>query len=147
MARAIPSFPIPAPLVALLTVFGFVGTILLAPGNRHDGLVADGMTPLVMILFLPIAGMAAALPPSRRRLLLLALLVEYLATRGAHTILQSLRLLMVDTYNLWLRETHKIVFARVVIGDAWIAAGLLAVLTATVIVMKGLAARPSKNSS
>jgi hypothetical protein len=146
-SRAVPSFPIPASLVALLTVFGFAGTILLAPGNRHDGLVADGMTPLVMILLLPIAGMATALPPPRRRLLLLALLVEYLATRGAHTVLQSLRLLMVDNYNLWLRETYKIVFARVVIGNAWIAAALLAVVTAAVIVVRGLSEPPSENSS
>ena len=135
-----PSWGLAGSLAGLLTVGGFVGVVLLAPGSVRGGLVQDGMTPLVMILLIPAAHMVAAMGLTGRRLVLLGVLIEFLATRGAHTVLQALQVLDEDWYNLTLRDFNKIVYARSFIGSTWVLAALVSILTALTILYKGMTA-------
>jgi hypothetical protein len=101
------------------------------------------MTPLVMILLVPVACYVAEAGLAGRRLILLGVWIEFLATRGAHTVLQALQLIDEDWLNLTLRDQQLIVYARSLIGGGWVLVALAAILTALTILYKGMTAQPA----
>ena len=125
---------LPLLLINTLAVTGFLGGILLQPGLNAQGVAGEGMAPLVLLFLVVAVAVIEELGPRLRWVVLSLTALEFLATRGVHTMILALGLFNgMDEGNLKLKQQYQLLFARDVVGGAWPLVSAVAILAYVVL--------------
>lgn len=114
--------------LGVLVITGFVGSVILQPGQTIFGLAGENMATIVLLVLIVVVQIAGTFTPRQQRIVMLLTFVEFLASRGLQILFDGLGLVAADDANLLLKQHHHVLFARDMVGMAWL--GFVAIVVA-----------------